>query len=85
MGPRRLADTLLSLRAGFASYQWLIALPGAALMLAAATVTAFGTLRGRQLASGSLPQAARAEMIGGTALFALFACLTAVASIVLLR
>jgi len=54
-------------------------------MLAAATVTAFGTLRGRQLASGSLPQAARAEMIGGTALFALFACLTAVASIVLLR
>jgi len=40
-------------------------------MLAAAT--AFGTLRRRQLASGSLPLASHTAMIGGTAPFALFA------------
>lgn len=66
-----LANALLALRAGLVNHhQWLIVLLGAILLLGAAAVTAFGTLRRGQLASGMLTLAAHSGMIGGTALFA---------------
>lgn len=74
-----LADSLLALRASFVNRKWLIALLGRALLFAAAAVSAFGTLPRRQFASGTLPLAAHTGTISGTAIFAPFACLTAVA------
>jgi uncharacterized membrane protein YidH (DUF202 family) len=75
-----LANALLAMRAGIVGQRWPITALGIALLVAAAAVMTFAALRRRQLSSGQGPSSSPLPMIQSTVVFALIACMTAVAS-----
>lgn len=77
------ANALLALRAGIVGQRWPVTALGIALLVAAAAVMAFGAVRRRQLSSGKGPSSPPPAMMRSTVLFALVACVTAIASAML--
>jgi uncharacterized membrane protein YidH (DUF202 family) len=76
-----LANGILALRAGWVSGQQMIGVLAAALLLAAATMFAYGVWRRRELQEGHGPVAPPAWAIGATASIALAACAVGLAAV----
>lgn len=78
-----IVNALLALRAGIVGERWPITALGIALLVSAAAVMLFGAVRRRQLLSDRRPSSPSPVMMRGTVVFALIACVTAIASTVL--
>lgn len=76
-------NALLALRAGIVGQRWPVTALGIALLVSAAAVMTFGAVRRRQLLSDGGPVSPSPAMMRGTVVFALIACVTAIASTVL--
>lgn len=76
-------NALLALRAGWTSREAPITAPAFALLIASGAAMFYGAWRRRHLLDGQGPIAPSANVIAATAVVALVACVTGIASVVL--